>query len=169
MPRRRAAGAFENDNMINDNMIIKEFTENDKDVFMKLCEDFYSSKATLKPFDPRVAYATFCRVMEKHENLWGYLFTDSESGEYIGYALVTSYWCNEEGGNVLILDELYICPTSRHHGYGEKFLKWLEERFKERAVSITLEVLTTNQDARSFYKKDGLVPDGFITYTKSIR
>ena len=87
---------------------------------------------------------------------------------YVGYALVTSYWCNEEGGNILVLDELYISPNSRHHGYGSKFLEWLEHEFKGKAVEITLEVLKTNQDARSLYKKDGLVPDGFITYTKKI-
>ena len=133
-----------------------------------MCNEFYSSHATKKPFNEITARATFDRVIEKHENLWGYLFTDSQSGESIGYALVSAYWCNEEGGNILVLDELYICPTSRHHGYGGAFLKWLEEQFKDKAAEITLEVLTTNQDAKSIYQKDGLEPDGFVTYTKVI-
>lgn len=149
-------------------MVIREFKKSDETEFLRLCGEFYSSDSTLKPFCLNVAKATFARVMEKHENLWGYLFCDGETGEPIGYALVTSYWCNEEGGNVLVLDELYICSTSRHHGYGGSFLKWLEQKFKGKAVAITLEVLTTNQDAKSLYKKDGLVPDGFVTYTKSI-
>ncbi|MDY4187299.1 MAG: GNAT family N-acetyltransferase [Candidatus Borkfalkiaceae bacterium] len=149
-------------------MIIREFKKSDETEFLRLCGEFYSSDSTLKPFCINVAKTTFGRVMEKHENLWGYLFCDGETNEPIGYALVTSYWCNEEGGNVLVLDELYICPTSRHHGYGDKFLKWIEQKFKGKAVAITLEVLTTNQSAQSLYKKDGLVPDGFVTYTKSI-
>lgn len=149
-------------------MLIKEFTEQDRGTFLRLCNEFYSSHATKKPFNEITARATFDRVIEKHENLWGYLFTDSQSGESIGYALVSAYWCNEEGGNILVLDELYICPTSRHHGYGGTFLKWLEEQFKDRAAEITLEVLTTNQDAKSIYQKDGLEPDGFVTYTKVI-
>lgn len=149
-------------------MIIREFTEEDRDVFLRLCKEFYSSKATKKPFKETLARATFEHVMEKHENLWGYLFSDSITDEATGYALVSEYWCNEEGGNILVLDELYICPTSRHHGYGGKFMKWLEERFQGKAVEITLEVLTTNQDAKSLYRKEGLRPDGFITYTKEI-
>lgn len=149
-------------------MTIRDFESQDKETFLKLCDEFYSSHSTLKPFRPEIAAATFDRVMEKHENLWGYLFTDEENGAAIGYALITSYWCNEEGGNVLVLDELYICPTSRHHGYGGTFLKWLEEKFRGQACAITLEVLTTNQDAKSFYRKDGLIPDGFVTYTKNI-
>lgn len=149
-------------------MLIREFRPSDRTVFIDLCEDFYSSDSTLKPFCREVAEKTFTHVMEGHENLWGYLLADTESGKPIGYALVSAYWCNEEGGNILVLDELYILPTSRHHGYGGKFLKWLEEKFRGKATAITLEVLTTNQDAKSLYKKDGLVPDGFVTYTKSI-
>jgi len=149
-------------------MDIRLFDESDKQTFMKLCGEFYSSNSTLKPFNPKVAEMTFDRVLEKHENLWGYMMTDSETKQPIGYALVTSYWCNEEGGNVLVLDELYISPESRHHGYGGRFIEWLQNEYKGKAVSITLEVLTTNQDAKSLYTKEGLVPDGFTTYSKNI-
>ena len=149
-------------------MIINEFNKRDEDVFIKLCGEFYSSHSTLKPFNLKNAKATFSRVIERHENLWGYLLTDSLNDEAVGYALVTSYWCNEEGGNVLVLDELFIRPESRHHGYGGRFLKWLEENFRGKAVSVTLEVLSTNQTAESLYAKDGLSPDGFVTYTKDI-
>lgn len=149
-------------------MLINEFNKRDEDVFIKLCGKFYSSHSTLKPFNLKNAKATFSRVIERHENLWGYLLTDSLNGEAVGYALVTSYWCNEEGGNVLVLDELFIRPESRHHGYGSRFLKWLEENFRGKAVSVTLEVLSTNQTAESLYAKDGLSPDGFVTYTKDI-
>ena len=119
-------------------MQIKEFEKKDKDVFLRLCNEFYSSNATLKPYNALAAAQTFDRVVERHENLWGYLFSDEETLQPIGYALVSSYWCNEEGGNILVLDELYICPTSRHHGYGGAFLKWLENEFRDRATEITL-------------------------------
>ena len=149
-------------------MIVKEFRKSDRETFLRLCREFYSSGSTLKPFSLDTAEKTFRRVTEKHENLWGYLLTDSETGLAVGYALVTSYWCNEEGGNVLVLDELYICPESRHHGLGGRFLQFLEEKFRGKAVAITLEVLTTNQSAQSLYKKEGLSPDGFVTYTKTL-
>ena len=149
-------------------MKIREFDRLDAPTFLRLCEAFYSSGSTRKPFCRKTAEKTFARVMERHENLWGYLIVDSETMASVGYALVTSYWCNEEGGNVLVLDELYICPESRHHGFGARFLQFLEEKFRGKAVAITLEVLTTNQSAQSLYKKEGLSPDGFVTYTKTL-
>lgn len=149
-------------------MTIREFEKQDKDEFLQLCKEFYSSRSTIKNYCESTCLVTFERVLERHENLWGFMLFDGVTSEAIGYALTSSYWCNEEGGSVLVLDELYICPTSRHHGYGGRFLKWLEERFKGKAVSITLEVLNTNQDAKSLYARDGLVPDGFVTLTKNI-
>lgn len=149
-------------------MIIRSFEETDKDDFMQLCSEFYSSNATLKPFCSSVAEKTFAHVLEQHENLWGYMMIDSENGQKIGYALVTSYWCNEEGGNVLVLDELFISPNNRHHGYASRFLEWLEQEYKGKATSITLEVLTTNQTAQSLYRKEGMEPDGFQTMTKNL-
>lgn len=149
-------------------MIIEEFRESDKDTFLRLCKEFYDSHATLRPFNFKVAEMTFLRVMAKHENLWGYMFFDKETKEPVGYSLITSYWCNEEGGNILVLDELYISPNGRHKGYASFFMEWLEKNFKDKAVSITLEVLTTNVDACHLYLKEGYKPDGFTTYTKQI-
>ena len=149
-------------------MNILPFQKDDKEIFLRLCEEFYSSHATIRPFNGAVAEKTFKRVIAKHENLWGYLMFDKNTDEPVGYSLITSYWCNEEGGNILVLDELYIRPTERHKGYATTFMEWLDENFKDRAVSITLEVLTTNIDAIKVYKKEGFSPDGFTTYTKQI-
>ena len=149
-------------------MNIRPFQKDDKEIFLRLCEEFYSSHATIRPFSGAVAEKTFERVIAKHENLWGYLMFDKNTYEPVGYSLITSYWCNEEGGNVLVLDELYIRPTERHKGYATTFMEWLDENFKDKAVSITLEVLTTNIDAIKVHKKEGFSPDGFTTYTKQI-
>ena len=71
-------------------MQIKEFEKQDKDVFLRLCNAFYSSHATQKPFNIETAARTFDRVIERHENLWGYLFADEETSQPIGYALVSA-------------------------------------------------------------------------------
>lgn len=117
------------------------------------------------------------RVIDHHENLWGYLIFEEEGGPAAGYGLLTTYWCNEEGGNVLLLDELYISPEFRHRGYAKRFMDWIEEKFKKRAVSMTLEVLTGNQRAISLYKEEGFDPDSderdaegheFVYYSKKL-
>ena len=78
---------------------------------------------------------------------------------------------------MLLLDELYISPVFRHRGYAKRFMDWIEEKFKKRAVSMTLEVLTGNQRAISLYKEEGFDPDSderdaegheFVYYSKKL-
>ncbi|NCA67377.1 MAG: GNAT family N-acetyltransferase [Clostridia bacterium] len=150
-------------------MIVREFKQKDKSLFLELCREFYDSSATVGNFREDIAKMTFDRVMDHHENLWGFMLVDADTDKAVGYSLITSYWCNEEGGNVLVLDELYIAPDNRKKGYASIFMEWVQEYYRDEAVAITLEVLTTNQAACSLYKKEGFQPDGFITYTKKIK
>lgn len=150
-------------------MIVKSFEKGDEALFLKLCKDFYSSGSTLRGYDEVIAKTTFERVLDHHENLFGYFIIRRDSEEVIGYSLVTSYWCNEEGGTVLIVDELYVCPDVRHQGYASAFMDWLIAEYKDKAVAVTLEVLTSNQNAQALYKKEGFIPDGFLTMTRGLK
>lgn len=149
-------------------MIVKGITVEDADDFCKLCENFYNSGATKRGYDYNSTMLTFRQIISRHENLWGYFIIDQETGSVAGYALITTYWCNEESGNVVILDELYVRPEFRHHGYGREFMTWLENEFKENAVSIELEVLSTNVVAKDLYAKSGYYEDGFVVLSKRI-
>ena len=148
-------------------MKIRTIKENDFAVFREMCAEFYRSGATINPYDENTVSKTFRYLTSKHHNLFGY-FIIGDDGKYAGYSLLTSYWCNEEGGNILVLDELYLSPASRHHGYAGHFLAWLEKAFSGRARALTLEVLNTNQSAQSLYRHEGLSPDGFVTYIKNL-
>lgn len=149
-------------------MIVRYFQESDRAVFLKLCCDFYHSHATLRDYDEQISNTTFSNALNRRKNLKGFLLIDKDSTDPVGYALITSYWCNEEGGTVIVLDELYISPINRHKGYATQFMDWLEKTSKGHAVSLTLEVLTTNVDACHLYSKNGFHPDGFVTYSKRI-
>jgi GNAT superfamily N-acetyltransferase len=149
-------------------MNVREFNHDDEKAFFDMCQVFYESHAALRGYDEDIARMTFERVMDRHENLWGFMLIDKDVDEFIGYALLTSYWCNEEGGEVIVLDELLICPINRKKGYGRLFLEWLEERFSY-AAALTLEVLSTNEHAKELYEKEGYSPDGYTTYTKSLK
>jgi GNAT superfamily N-acetyltransferase len=151
-----------------DFMTVRSLEESDRSTFMRLCEDFYNTGATSRAYIEEIAVKTFDYLMCKHENLWGYIMEDKDTSEAVGYALITSYWCNEDGGNVIILDELYINPELRHKGYGRQFMDWIEAEFRDRAVSITLEVLTTNTAAKQLYAKLGYAEDGFQVLTKRL-
>lgn len=82
--------------------------------------------------------------------------------------MLTSYWCNEEGGEIIIIDELYVKKEYRQHGYAKHFINWAENHFKGRAVEMTLEVLSDNAHAIDLYSELGFAPDGFTTMTRKI-
>lgn len=149
-------------------MLVREFETADRQVFIELCKKFYETGVALRGYDEKITEKTFSRIMDRHENLWGYLLVAADTKNNIGYAIITSYWSNEEGGDVIVLDELFIDVTERKKGYAKLFLQWLEENFKS-ASAITLEVLTSNHSACELYSKAGYTPDGYTTYTKSIR
>lgn len=149
-------------------MIIRNITENDRQAFYELEKQFYCSGATHRPYNAAITEKTFNYLLCNHENLWGYLMEDINTGEDVGYALLTSYWCNEDGGVVLIIDEFFIAEDQRGKGYGTLFLEFVENEFKDKAVSITLEVVTTNLNAKNLYKKKGYFPDGFEVLTKKL-
>lgn len=149
-------------------MIVRPIEKGDKEVFFELNKEFYSSNATHRGFDEGLTDKTFEYIISRHENLWGYMIIDKDTKLPIGYALLTSYWCNEDGGNVIILDELYVNYASRHKGYAKKLLDYMEEEFKNKAVSITLEVVTTNIPAKNLYEKLGYTEDGFEVLTKRL-
>lgn len=150
-------------------MLIRYFEKTDFEIFKKMCQEFYSSNATIRDYNEELTRKTFDRVMDHHENLWGVILIDVELDIPIGYALISSYWCNEDGGNVIILDELYINPINRNKGYATQFMTWLESEFRDTAVAITLQVLTTNEVARKLYNKIGFMSEGFEQMIKEIK
>ena len=78
-----------------------------------------------------------------------------------GYALLISFWSNELGGEVIIIDELYIKPSCRKQGYGRALLFELaRERtlWPGQAVALELEVTPQNARAASLYTSVGFEP-----------
>lgn len=147
-------------------MLVRLMKNNDRQSFLDMCRAFYSTGATTRGYDEKIADKTFDYLMSNHENLWGYIFEDKDDLAPVGYALITSYWCNEDGGNVILLDELYVSADQRKKGYGKMFMDWVENEFRDKAVAITLEVVTSNIIAKQLYNKSGFCEDGFSIMTK---
>jgi GNAT superfamily N-acetyltransferase len=75
-----------------------------------------------------------------------------------GYALLCSFWSNELGGEVCIIDELYVVPSARGRGIGTGLVTSLLRRelpWFERAVNVELEVTPGNARARALYERLG--------------
>ncbi|HTV25521.1 MAG TPA: GNAT family N-acetyltransferase [Polyangiaceae bacterium] len=74
------------------------------------------------------------------------------------YALLCSFWSNELGGEVCIIDELFVAPSARGRGIATTLVTGLLRRevpWFERAVNVELEVTPGNARARALYERLG--------------
>jgi GNAT superfamily N-acetyltransferase len=79
-------------------------------------------------------------------------------GEVGGYALLISFWSNELGGEVCVVDELYVTPERRGNRYATNLLEALSARreaWVESAVALALETTPDNARARRLYERVG--------------
>lgn len=79
-------------------------------------------------------------------------------GRTSGYALLISYWSNELGGDIDVIDEIYVAPEHRGHQHATRFIEALAagtEPWASSAVALTLEVTPDNVRARRLYERLG--------------
>ena len=79
-------------------------------------------------------------------------------GVIVGYAIVVSYWSNEHGGTVAILDELLVKPGWRGRGIGSAFLEHLAATAGDGVKGVLLEVAPANGGALALYLRHGFAP-----------
>lgn len=82
-----------------------------------------------------------------------YLIQNDDS--VVGYVIVVFYWSNEYGGQILIVDELYVKPEFRSNGFGTECFSILKSLYHEAIVAMQLEVSPQNKKAKQLYKRLG--------------
>lgn len=79
-------------------------------------------------------------------------------GQLGGYALLISFWSNELGGEVCVIDELYVVSPLRSRGYASRLIDDLARGAKlcpPGAVALALETTPDNARARALYQRLG--------------
>ncbi len=79
-------------------------------------------------------------------------------GAVAGYAIVVSFWSNEHGGTVAILDELFVKARWRGRGFGSAFLDHLAAMAADGVRGVLLEVAPANAGALALYLRHGFRP-----------
>ncbi len=94
----------------------------------------------------------------RHEPTRGRVLVAARGGDVVGYALLVSFWSNENGGEICTIDELYVRAAFRGEGLSTKLFKELadaRELWPVRPVALELEVTPSNARARAFYERLG--------------
>lgn len=139
--------------MQNKIMKIREINQNDREVFTRLCDEFYHSDGVLHPVDPGNYTATFNELISNSPYTNCFIF--EEDDEVAGYGLISFSFSNEVGGLVLWVEELFILPQFRGNGIGSKFFSFLHDKFDDRVKRYRLEIEPSNDGAKRLYKRLG--------------
>lgn len=108
-----------------------------------------------EPIDDEKVDRTIHAFKQNQEKIRIYMLKNREIN--IGYAILTCFWSNEMGGDVVIVDELYVEKESRGMGVATEFLVFVKEINKD-AAAIQLEVTPSNQRALAYYRRLGFEP-----------
>lgn len=142
--------------------MFRKITGEDRDVFLKLSEEFYNSDAVLKPVPRDFHIALFDELMRSDAYAECYLFEEDE--RVVGYAQLSKSYSREAGGKVIWIEELYIIPQYRGMGIATGFFEWIHKR--EDTARFRLEVEPENEAAVRLYKRMGY---RFLDYKQMIR
>lgn len=92
---------------------------------------------------------------------------EAEAGALVGYALLIPFWSGEYGGELILLDELYVTRERRSRGLGARLIEWTEAHARRTGrVGITFGVVGQNARAMRFYERLGYERLDLITFDK---
>lgn len=133
--------------------MIRRLTEEDREIYIEMADEFYHSDAVLHPIPRSYIENT------ADEALRGGTYTDiymiCYKEETAGYAVTAKTYSQEAGGYVIWIEELYIKEEFRSKGLGREFFSYIERKAEGFAARLRLEVEADNKRAVSLYERLG--------------
>jgi len=130
-------------------------TPADDEAITSRCLALYHEDPSDGPVGVENIRATLARL--RAEPVRGKALALDEGGVIVGYALLLSFWSNEVGGEICILDELYVDPGHRSRGHVTGLVEALMRGDGPwpGGAALELEVSPDNSRARALYEKLG--------------
>ena len=147
--------------------MIRKMTENDKELYISMAEEFYNSDAVLHPIPRDHFEKTANEALRSDEYAEIYLL--EYEGETAGYGLTARTFSQEAGGQVLWIEELYIRKEFRSKGLGREFFSSLEDKNRGEIVRLRLEVEADNTRAISLYERLGYEVLDYVQMVKDFQ
>lgn len=131
--------------------MIRRITPNDRNLFVTLSKEFYSTDAVSHTIPHEYHEKSFDELMRSDEYIECFIF--EQDGETAGYALIAKTFSPEAGGVVVWIEELYVRESFRGKGLGKTFFKYMEENYP--AARYRLEIEPENLRAKKLYSSLG--------------
>ena len=134
-----------------------------------MCLALYREDPSPAPVPASQVHRTL--AMLRAEPARGRVLVLDHGGRAIGYAILISYWSNEQDGELCSVDELFVAEPFRNHGLGTRLLDDLaagSALWPGDAVGVSLEVTPANRRARAFYERLGFAARNTTMARKTI-
>jgi GNAT superfamily N-acetyltransferase len=128
----------------------------DDESLVRMCLALYAEDPGPEPVSVENIRRTLFALREKP--MRGRALVLEQDGEACGYALVIPYWSNELGGDIDIIDEIFVDRPYRGRGHATTLIAGLAggtEPFASKVVALALEVTPDNLRARRLYERLG--------------
>ena len=126
------------------------------DALVEMSLALYGDAAALLGVEATQIYETLETF--RREPLRGRALVLDADGELAGFSFLAAFWSNELGGEICVVDELYVKPDWRGRGHATALLAALRTDrllWPRRPVAFELEVAPQNPDARRLYERLG--------------
>jgi ribosomal protein S18 acetylase RimI-like enzyme len=135
---------------------VQRATPADQDVVAQFMAEYYAFDHLR--YDPQVQPSALAQLLEPNPAGEVYLLT--RAGVAVGYMVLIYYFSLEFGGQIIVLDELYLRPEARGCGLGRAALAFAHSRCQQvQACCLRLEVERSNLRAAGVYKAFGFTPE----------
>jgi GNAT superfamily N-acetyltransferase len=129
----------------------------DDQAIASMCMALYAEDPGPAPVPPERMRETLRRLRtEAHR---GRAVVCDIDGHVVGYALLISFWSNEPGGEICVVNELFIAPFYRSRGLATMLFERLAGGepllWSSKPAALALEVTPQNGRARAFYERLG--------------
>lgn len=137
--------------------MFRKLQMSDREVYLKMVEEFYHSDAVLRPVPIEYHINTFNEIMRSDEYLECYMLENC--GEAVGFALLSKSFSPEVGGPIVWVEEIYIREGYRGKGIGKAFFAFMHEKL--HASRYRLEIEPDNKRAEALYSSLGYTELGY--------
>lgn len=130
---------------------IRLMTAADRETVMEMMRVFYASDAVFTNGSEEIFQRDVDACIANDPYLEGYVFEDA--GAIQGYGMIARSFSTEFGAHCMWVEDIYILPDHRGKKIGDRFLKFIEEKYPNAV--LRLEVEEDNERAVKLYQKHG--------------
>jgi GNAT superfamily N-acetyltransferase len=134
----------------------------DDSAIAEMCRHLYLEDPGPSPIPPENIHTTL--VTLRRSPYRGRAVVLDIQGKVSGYALLIAFWSNELGGDICEVDELFVVPQHRNHGYGSALFTGIVqgELWPGAITAVALGTTRENARARRLYARLGFAEVGVM-------